>query len=514
MKALHGDKLQNIDLAKLSIPGLDKLLNLKILSDGDLLYVNLLGLRIGAALAKPDPNNPTQSDAVIVTIGDSSIKLPCNKDGVIRDDKTGANLKITLIKGNRTAVTNSKVTGAHAGYDVFGGGATQDADGAAVEGGLPADKNQRPDNAGYAGGFVGHNKEGLFEDNEMVYCDVVRGTEQLVGPFSGMTNLQSVYFDNAGTIEGKDNEGRYNLYSIYRDMNAALTDAVAKADGIFSHAQQDTASGTDYNRYEVKHYEKISSFDELEGAVMQDEAGTAPVAMEAYVSPAKAVLMDDTRNTPGTGGITPEPGEGQDPCSALVDITLQKVWMDNGNAGNTRPDEVTFKLKRTYTKAAGVVVEDPTFGTNGVLEVKLTSADASEWSETWRKVLTGLPVAFEDTTVDPSVVRYYTYSVTEVRVGAYDATTNYSYTVSGDDAGYVITVTNTLPLPETGGIGTWWTVLAGGMLLACAAYERRRRSMAYAGCAGAHAAGRRSRTGSMHLHKPRHARRKVSPRRR
>lgn len=503
VKALHGDKLQNIDLANLSIPGLDKLLNLKILSDGDLLYVNLLGLRIGVALAKPDPNNPTQSDAVIVTIGDSSIKLPCNKDGVIRDDKTEANLKITLIKGNRTAVTNSKVTGAHAGYDVFGGGATQDADGAAVEGGLPADKNQRPDNAGYAGGFVGHNKEGLFEDNEMVYCDVVRGTEQLVGPFSGMTNLQSVYFDNAGTIEGKDNEGRYNLYSIYRDMNAALTDAVAKADGIFSHAQQDTASGTDYNRYEVQHYEKISSFDELEGAVMQGEASTAPVAMEAYVSPAKAVLMDDTRNTPGTGGITPEPGEGQDPCSALVDITLQKVWMDNGNAGNTRPDEVTFKLKRTYTNADGVVVEDPTFGTNGVLEVKLTSADASEWSETWRKVLTGLPVAFEDTTVDPSVVRYYTYSVTEVRVGAYDATTNYSYTASGDGTDYVITVTNMLPLPETGGIGTWWTVLAGGMLLACAAYERRRRSMAYAGYVPAHLATSRPR---LELTRPRHLR--------
>ena len=237
----------------------------------------------------------------------------------------------------------------HGGYDVFGGGATQDADGAAVEGGLPADKNRRPDNAGYAGGFVGHNKEGLFEDNEMVYCDVVRGTEQLVGPFSGMTNLQSVYFKDADTIEGKDNEGRYNLYSIYRDMNVALSQAVAQGKGPFSTAQQDTASGTDYNRYEVQHYEKISSFDELQGAVMQGD-GTAPVAMEAYVSPAKAVLMDDTRNTPGTGGITPEPGEGQDPCSALVDITLQKVWMDNGNAGNTRPDEVTFKLKRTYTK--------------------------------------------------------------------------------------------------------------------------------------------------------------------
>ena len=32
---------------------------------------------------------------------------------------------------------------------------------------------------------------------------------------------------------------------------------------------------------------------------------------------------------------------------ALVDITLQKVWKDNANAGNTRPNEVTFKLKRT-----------------------------------------------------------------------------------------------------------------------------------------------------------------------
>ena len=481
VKALYIAGLENlgvIDLSGFVVPGLGDLLGLKILSDGDLLYVNLLGLRIGVALAKVDPNDPAQSDAAIVTIGDSTIKLPCNKDGLIKGEDTKANLEVTLIKGNRTTVTNSKVTGAHAGYDVFGGGATQDADGAAVEGGLPADKNQRPDNAGYAGGFVGHNKEGLFEGNEMVYCDVVRGTEQLVGPFSGMTNLQSVYFKDAGTIEGKDNEGRYNLYSIYRDMNAALTDAVAKAEGVFSHAQQDTASGTDYNRYKVQHYDKISSFDELEGAVMQGEAGTAPVDMEAYVSPAKAVLMDDALNTPGTGGITPEPGEGQDPCKALVDITLQKVWKDNANAGNTRPDEVTFKLKRTYTDAAGVVVEDPTFGTNGTLEVKLTKDDASEWSETWRKVLTGLPVAFEDTTVDPSVVRYYTYSVTEVRVGAYDATTNYSYTVSGDETGYVITVTNTLPLPETGGRGVWpLVVLALALMAGGALWYRRRRAM-------------------------------------
>ena len=67
------------------------------------------------------------------------------------------------------------------------------------------------------------------------------------------------------------------------------------------NAQQDTASGTDYNRYEVQHYDKISSFEELKGAVMQDTAGTASVAMEAYVSPAKAVLMDDALNIPRYG---------------------------------------------------------------------------------------------------------------------------------------------------------------------------------------------------------------------
>ena len=151
VKSLYVHDLENlgvIDLGGLSVPGLGELLNLKILSDGDLLYVNLLGLRVGVALAKGDPNDPTQSDTAIITIGDSTIKLPCNKDGLLNPDENKANLEITLIKGNRTAVTNSKVTGAKAGYDVFGGGATQDADGLAVEGGLPQDENQRPDNAG------------------------------------------------------------------------------------------------------------------------------------------------------------------------------------------------------------------------------------------------------------------------------------------------------------------------------------------------------------------------------
>ena len=65
----------------------------------------------------------------IVTIGDSVIKtVPCSKNGIDMDG-SGSNLTVQLIKGNRTRVEQSTVTGIASGYDVFGGGATQDTDG-------------------------------------------------------------------------------------------------------------------------------------------------------------------------------------------------------------------------------------------------------------------------------------------------------------------------------------------------------------------------------------------------
>ena len=114
-------------------------------------------------------------------------------------------------------------------------------------------------------------------------------------------------------------------------------------------------------------------------------------------------------------------------------------------------------------------------------------------------MLTGLPVAFEDKSSNPAAVRYYTYQVEEVSIDGY------SVVYDADATERVITVTNVYRpmLPETGGIGTWWTVLAGGMLLACAAYERRRRSMAYAGYVPAHFASARPR---LELARPRHLR--------
>lgn len=228
--------------------------------------------------------------------------------------------------------------------------------------------------------------------------------------------------------------------------------------------------------------------------------------------------MRDTPQTDNGAGLTPEPGDGQDPCAETIDLTLQKIWDDLGNRDQTRPKSVDFYITAAYTDANGQqVVQWVAPAAGGGYElvaqktaVRLTEADLSPHSETWRRVLTDLPVAFEDASSDPATIRYYTYQVEEVSIDGYSV----AYDV--DVTERVLTVTNVYrpTLPETGGIGTWLTVLAGGMLLAWGAYERRRRSMAYAGYVGAHAAGRRSRTGSMRLHRLRHARRKVSPRRR
>ena len=46
----------------------------------------------------------------------------------------------------------------------------------------------------------------------MYYCDVVRGTSKLVGPFSGKSDLESVYdFNTKAGVEGENNN-----YRIYR----------------------------------------------------------------------------------------------------------------------------------------------------------------------------------------------------------------------------------------------------------------------------------------------------------
>lgn len=518
VKLLYLDKAEQvgvIDLGKWFPAIFGKVFDLKVLSEGDVLYVNLFGLKVSVALSKADDENQQQTDVAIVTIGDSVIKLPCSKDGIDMDG-SGSNLTVQLIKGNRTRVEQSTVTGIANGYDVFGGGATQDTDGV------------KDLSTGYTGGFAGLNDEGVLADDHMVYADTIRGASGLVDPFSN-TKLKSVWDFNTmsdilGPVDDGNGDKAYNTYRIYRKAAANASEARTSAqDGNKIFSQKNTADdalNTGLDRWEVKLFDVVNTYDSsavhssasgdagttwvgIKNAVTV--AGGSSTKLDAYQSPAKAVLMLDVPVSDNNGGLTPEPDDGQDPCGKdgcrSVDLTVQKVWKDYGRV--TRPDAIALKITATYTNDAGEKVTPETIQcfdgdcnavpkTNGWTEV-LDSSDGSLWSSTWRKKITGLPVAFTD---DAGTLRYYTYTVTETwmmfgkgdvvqcatSAGA-DATegcktpadAGYSVSVSyaadpnnttGDvNKEYVATVTNAVPLPETGGQGTQWFMLFGLLLL-------------------------------------------------
>lgn len=520
VKLLYLDKAQQvgvIDLGKWFPAIFGKVFDLKVLSEGNVLYVNLFGLKVSVALSKADAENQQQTDVAIVTIGDSVIKLPCSKNGIDMGG-SGSNLTVQLIKGNRTRVEQSTVTGIASGYDVFGGGATQDTDGV------------KDLTTGYAGGFAGLNDEGVLADDHMVYADTIRGTSGLVDPFSN-TKLKSVWdFNTMSDILGPVDDGNggkaHNTYRIYRKAAANAGEARTSAqDGNKIFSQKNTADdalNTGLDRWEVKLFDVVNTYDSgavhsgasgdagttwvgIKDAVVNSTDGSTKTKLDVYQSPAKAVLMLDATVTDNNGGLTPEPDDGQDPCGKdgcrTIDLTVQKVWKDYGRV--TRPDAIALKITATYTNDAGEKVTPETIQcfdgdcnavpkTNGWTEV-LDSSDGSLWSSTWRKKITGLPVAFTD---DAGTLRYYTYTVTETwmmfgkgdvvqcatSAGA-DATegcktpadAGYSVSVSyaadpnnttGDvNKEYVATVTNAVPLPETGGQGTQWFMLFGLLLL-------------------------------------------------
>ena len=196
--------LENVGLIDIN---LGSLLKLQVLAKGNALSVTLLGLTISVALDK-DRGDGT-SDLAKITIGDSYIEIPCsNIDGNHIADSEKENIKVGLIKSNRTKVDGCSITGIHDGYDVFGGKANDSHDG--------SEEN------GQAGGFIGYNNEGLIENNEMYLADTIRGTSNQIGPFSGTTSLNSSYdFNTKKNIEGKD-----NTYRIYRTRSDSLIDII------------------------------------------------------------------------------------------------------------------------------------------------------------------------------------------------------------------------------------------------------------------------------------------------
>lgn len=452
LSILYFDKLQDLGFIDVN---LGPILKLQVMSEGNTLYVELLGLKIGVALNKEA--GPDKRDLAIITIGDSVIELPCTQKGGIDKDKI-SNVKINLIKGNRTDIDGCSVTGISSGYDVFAGGAGNDVDGTDAD--------------GYSGGFIGLNHEGQVKNSTMTLCDVVRGTENLVGPFTGVNDLKSVYsFNTIQSIEGNN-----NYYSIYRAFDTVLN-RVVKADRttIFSTAKSDTSTGTNYNRYDVKHLEIINAYDDLKDAKMEDTTASKTADLAAYESPAKAVLMLDTPTNANPDSTTTEPADTADPCKKKIDLTISKIWKDFANIDGKRPDSITVKVYQQEFKANGSPVGD-----NKALyaTVTITKANAQNGqSSVWRTVLKDAPVLKytmgSDEKPTNTIEAYYVYSFEEDPVPGYTMTES-----KYDEKTYHATITNTHHprLPDTGSTGDWMFVMFGvGILLFALAVPRRRK---------------------------------------
>lgn len=438
VRALYLDKIQDSDLLHINLG----IVKVDALYEGNLLHVNLLGLDISVGLSKMSADNDQQTDFAIIKIGDSSIKLPCDKNGIItKDNDVKSNISVNLIKANRTKITDSNVYGISAGYDVYAGGAGNEADGTATD--------------GRSGGFVGYNDEGLLKNNNMYYCDVVRGTSKLVGPFSGKSDLDSAYdFNTKAGVEGENNN-----YRIYRKP-AINFDEIKKNSKLLT----DTFSQENgWSIFSVKHVVQVDEYNTLQNAVMATKDSSETADLNAYVSDAKAVLMSDTKTTVNTGDSTsPEPSDTQDPCDEFVNLTINKVWKDFRNMDNIRPDTIKVTISRSWTDAEGTKHTEVVPGYENY-EIK---GDISK--STWQKVVETLPAYIKDDAEKP---HYYEYSVTETEIKGYTTT------IETSKDGFTFTIINRhfALLPDTGGEGIMMFIIAGGLLLAFLLYTGRRK---------------------------------------
>ena len=431
VKELYLDKIQDSNLVKINLG----LIKVDALYDGKLIHVNILGLDISVGLSKKSKDNDQQTDLAIITIGDSSIKLPCDENGLLNDNDAKSNISVNLIKANRTKITDSKVYGISCGYDVYAGGADNNKDGTAKD--------------GRSGGFVGFNDEGLLKNNDMYLCDVVRGTSNLVGPFSGKSELDSVYeFNTLDKVEGEKNN-----YRIYRKLEKVLDEITKNSTILNSTHEKDVSTGWDI--YTLGHMKTVKQYDDLKNAQITDSNASAKVDLNAYESEAKTVLMSDTKTDLNTGeSDTPEPSESQDPCDENIKLTINKVWKDLNNFSKLRPNSITVTISRTWTGA------DNKEHTEIVPKYESYKIDGDINKSTWKKVIEGLPAYKTDE--DGKTIHYYKYSVTEAKVDGYTPT------IEKSKDGFTFTITNKhFPgLPDTGGNGRYLIYLIGLLLLA------------------------------------------------
>lgn len=426
LQALQLDKLQKGDVIKIDLG----IIKVEALYDGELVSLNLLGLDIKVGLAKD------QSLATIY-IGDSKIEINCSEGGTIDEESLKNEINISLIKANRTKIDKCTVTGIANGYDVYGGGAGNNANGTGQY--------------GIAGGFVGWNNEGLLENNNMFFADVIRGAKDLTGPFTGKSSLNSNWeFNDVEGIEGNE-----NYYRIYRNGDTAYEKLLGKS-GKELHNKYETLD-TWKNVYTIRHMteNKVVKFIDLKDAMMSGSAGKIPVNVYQEDG-AMAVLMNNTASSPTEPGGGVEEPDVQDPCKDLIELRIKKVW--KGDDEKDRPKEVVFQITRSY-EADGQTIKDENFNK----EVILKKEDA-QTSDIWEKVLSGSEFTAYHVGEDGKKY-YYTYHISETKVDGY--TTEITY--KGDHQ-YSIIVTNTKNwfdslLPETGGMGRALLYTLGVLIL-------------------------------------------------
>ena len=426
LKALQLDNLQKGDVIKIDLG----IIKINALYDGELVALNLLGLDIKVGLAK-------DKSLATIYIGDSKIEINCSEGGTIDEESLKNEINISLIKANRTRIDSCTVTGVKEGYDVYGGGAGNNANGTGEY--------------GIAGGFIGWNNEGLFRNNKMFLADVVRGAKDLTGPFTGKASLKSNWdFNDIVGIEGDE-----NYYQIYRQGDMVYNDLLGSSGAHLEerHDQWDSWK----NIYTIRHMteNKVVKFKDLKDALMGN--GTAKEPVNVYQEDgAMAVLMNNTASSPTEpGGSEAEP-DVQDPCKDLIELRIKKVW--KGDDEKDRPNEVIFHVTRSYV-VNGETFKDETFKE----EVILTKEDA-QTSDTWEKVLSGEKFTAYHEGVDGKKY-HYTYHISETKVDGYETTVTYQ-----GDHQYNITVTNKKNwfdslLPETGGLGTALLYTLGVLLL-------------------------------------------------
>lgn len=289
----------------------------------------------------------------------------------------------------------------------------------------------------------------------MYYCDVVRGTSKLVGPFSGKSDLDSAYdFNTKAGVEGENNN-----YRIYRKPAISFDEIKKNSKLLTDMFSQENG----WSIFSIKHVVQVDEYNTLQNAVMATKDSSETADLNAYVSDAKAVLMSDAKTTVNTGDSTsPEPSDAQDPCDEYVNLTINKVWKDFRNMDNRRLGFIKVTISRSWTDAEG------TEHTEVVPNYENYEIKGDISKSTWQKVIETLPAYIKD---DAGTLRYYKYSVTETEINGYTTT------IKSSDDGFTFTIINRhfALLPDTGGEGIMMFIIAGGLLLAFLLYTGRRR---------------------------------------